>query len=79
MTFTLDSLHADWLPCDHCGRLLGRVGPAEEDPAVLVCITGDQLVPRRPHYAADVGLHGSASPALPGPTWEECEGWAAPP
>jgi hypothetical protein len=78
MTYILDSLHPDRLRCDHCGQLLGPVDLAGEDRAALVSLTEDQVVHRWPELAADVGLHEYACPALPGPTWAECERWAAP-
>jgi hypothetical protein len=78
MTFTLDSLHPDRLRCDHCGHLLGHVDLAGEDPAALVSLTEDQVAHRWPQLAVDVGLHGYACQALPGPMLEECQPWAAP-
>jgi hypothetical protein len=78
MTFTLDSLHPDRLRCDHCGQFFGPVDTAAEDPEALVDLTEDQVAHRWPHLAADVALHDYTCPALPGPTFEECEGWPAP-
>jgi hypothetical protein len=66
------------LRCNHRGRLHGPIDTAGEDPAALVSITEDQVTYRWPYLATDAGLHEYACPALPGPTLEECERWAAP-
>jgi hypothetical protein len=58
-------------------QLFGPVDLAGEDPEALVSMTEDQVAHHWPDLAADVGLHEYRCPAIPGPTWQECERWAA--
>jgi hypothetical protein len=71
MTYTLDSLHPDWLRCDRCGQQFGPEDFAGEDLAALVSLTEDQRIHRWPELAADIELHHEGCLAVSVPMLDE--------
>jgi hypothetical protein len=60
--YSLDSLHPDRLPCDHCGHALPVTLDPWDDPDSLRLLTEDEAAAYWPGLVADLRLHGMLCP-----------------